>query len=143
VRRLRDPRHEPWLSSHGIEGIIASHDRGFSPRHARKILARVQLAMPTYIYEFLTKDGKPTGKTCEIVHSIKAEALTKHPETGEPVRRIPAVPSIAGKWSDVGGKGNLSNTNLERLGFTKYERKGKGYMERVAGKEGPRSISAD
>ena len=40
-------------------------------------------------------------------------------------------------------KGTLSNKNLERLGFTKYERKGKGYMERVAGKAGPRSISAD
>jgi hypothetical protein len=29
------------------------------------------------------------------------------------------------------------------MGFTKYERKGKGYMERVAGKQGPKSISAD
>jgi hypothetical protein len=29
------------------------------------------------------------------------------------------------------------------MGFTKYERKGSGYMERTAGKEGPPSISAD
>ncbi|NBW90606.1 MAG: FmdB family transcriptional regulator, partial [Gammaproteobacteria bacterium] len=48
-----------------------------------------------------------------------------------------------GKWSDIKGKGALSNKNLERLGFTKYERKGDGYMERVAGKEGPRELHAD
>jgi hypothetical protein len=29
------------------------------------------------------------------------------------------------------------------MGFTKYERKGNGYMERVAGKEGPQTLRAD
>ncbi len=33
--------------------------------------------------------------------------------------------------------------NLSRLGFTKYEKRGDGYMERTAGKEGPKSISLD
>ena len=99
--------------------------------------------MPTYIYEILKKDGSSTGKHFEHVQSMKEEALTKHPQTGEPVRRVPQAPISAGKWSDTKGKAALSNQNLERLGFTKYERKGKGYMERVAGKEGPRSISAD
>ena len=37
----------------------------------------------------------------------------------------------------------MSNKNLERLGFTKYERKGKGYMERTAGKGGPKGLAAD
>lgn len=99
--------------------------------------------MPTYIYEILDKKGEGTGKTFEYVQSMKEDALTKHPETGAPVRRVPQAPMIAGNWSDSANKGKLSNKNLERLGFTKYERKGKGYMERVAGKEGPRSISAD
>lgn len=99
--------------------------------------------MPTYVYEILDKKGEGTGKTFEIVQSIKEDALKKHPETGEPVRRVPQAPMIAGNWSDLKGKGKLSNQNLERLGFTKYERKGKGYMERVAGKEGPKSISAE
>jgi hypothetical protein len=40
-------------------------------------------------------------------------------------------------------KGQLSHANLERLGFTKYEKRGDGYMERTAGTMGPRSISAD
>jgi hypothetical protein len=50
---------------------------------------------------------------------------------------------IAGNWSPLKTKGKLSNSNLERLGFTKYEKKGKGYMERTAGKGGPRSIGAE
>ncbi|MBM4107810.1 MAG: FmdB family transcriptional regulator [Phycisphaerae bacterium] len=99
--------------------------------------------MPIYVYEVLGKDGTPTGETLEVVQSMKDEALTKHPETGRPVRRAIVAPMIAGKWSDTKGKGALSNKNLERLGFTKYERKGKGYMERVAGTRGPKSISAD
>lgn len=99
--------------------------------------------MPIYVYEILDKKGEPTGETFEIVQSMKDDALTKHPETGKPVRRAIVVPNIAGKWSDMKGKSALSNKNLERLGFTKYEKKGSGYMERVAGKEGPSSISAD
>ena len=99
--------------------------------------------MPTYVYEILDKKGSPTGETFEIVQSMKDKALTEQPGTKKPCRRAIVAPTIAGKWSDIKGKGALSNKNLERLGFTKYERKGKGYMERVAGKEGPKSISAD
>ncbi len=99
--------------------------------------------MPIYVYEILDKDGKPTGESFEIHQLMKDKALSKQPETGKPCRRAIVAPNIAGKWSDLKGKSALSNKNLERLGFTKYERKGKGYMERVAGKEGPKSISAD
>lgn len=99
--------------------------------------------MPTYVYEILDERGNGTGRTFEYVQSMKDDALTTHPETGEPVRRVPQAPMIAGDWSPLKTKSKLSNKNLERLGFTKYERKGKGYMERVAGKMGPRSISAE
>jgi predicted nucleic acid-binding Zn ribbon protein len=99
--------------------------------------------MPTYVYEVLDKKGKPTGETFEILQSIKADALTTHPLTGKPVRRAIVAANIAGKWSPLKQKSTLSNKNLERLGFTKYERKGKGYMERTAGSEGPKSIAAD
>lgn len=99
--------------------------------------------MPLYVYEVLNAKGEPTGETFEIFQSMRDAALKKQPDTGKPVRRAITAPTIAGKWSDMKGKSALSNKNLERLGFTKYERKGKGYMERVAGSEGPRSISAD
>lgn len=99
--------------------------------------------MPTYVYEVLDDQGEGTGRFFEAVQPMSEDALTQHPETGEPVRKVPQAPNIAGKWSDMKGKSALSNKNLERLGFTKYERKGDGYMERVAGKEGPPAISAD
>jgi predicted nucleic acid-binding Zn ribbon protein len=99
--------------------------------------------MPIYVYEFLDAEGKPTGETFEHVQSMRDDALTTHPETGAPVRRMITAPNIAGKWSDMKSKSAMSNANLERLGFTKYEKRGDGYMERVAGKEGPKSISAE
>lgn len=99
--------------------------------------------MPTYVYEILDKKGEPTGETFEIVQMMKDGTLTKHPETGAPCRRAIVAPHIAGKWSPVKQKGTLGNKNLERLGFTKYERKGKGYMERTAGTAGPRELRAD
>lgn len=99
--------------------------------------------MPTYVYEILDKQGKPTGETFEIVQSMKEDTLTKQPGTGKPCRRAIVAPHVAGKWSPIKEKNTLSNKNLERLGFTKYERKGKGYMERVAGKEGPQTLGGD
>ena len=99
--------------------------------------------MPTYVYEILDKKGEPTGETFEIFQLMKDEALTKHPETGKPVRRAIVAPAIAGKWSDMKGKSALSDKNLERMGFTKYQRKGQGYMERTAGKFGPKTLGGD
>lgn len=99
--------------------------------------------MPIYVYEILDKKGEGTGQTIEIVQSMKDKALTKDPASGRSIRRIILPPNIAGRWSDLTKSGALSNKNLERLGFTKYERKGKGYMERVAGSEGPQSLSLD
>jgi predicted nucleic acid-binding Zn ribbon protein len=99
--------------------------------------------MPTYVYEILDKKGTPTGETFEVIQSMKEDALTKQPETGKPVRRAIVAPNIAGNWSDMKSKSKLSNKNLERMGFTKYERKGKGYMERTAGKFGPKSLGGD
>jgi predicted nucleic acid-binding Zn ribbon protein len=97
--------------------------------------------VPTYVYEILDKSGEPTGRVFETVHSIKSPALKKHPETGEPLRRAIVAPNLGLGMSKA--KNRMSNKNLAKLGFTKYERKGSGYMERTAGKEGPPSISAD
>jgi len=97
--------------------------------------------LPTYVYDILDKRGEPTGKTVEVVQSIKAAPLTKHPETGEPVRRAIVAPNLGLNMSAA--KARMSNKNLAKLGFTKYERKGSGYMERTAGKEGPRAIGGD
>ena len=99
--------------------------------------------MPTYVYELLDKKGEPTGEAFEVVQPMKDAPLTEQPGTGVACRRAIVAPNIAGKWSDIKGKSALSNKNLERMGFTKYEKRGDGYMERVAGKEGPKSISSE
>ena len=97
--------------------------------------------MPVYVYAYLDDDGNPTDEVFEVVQPMTAKALKIH--EGRAVARVPQAPNIAGKWSDIKGKSALSNENLDRLGFTKYEKKGDGYMERTAGKMGPKSISTE
>jgi hypothetical protein len=97
--------------------------------------------MPTYVYQVITDDGSE-GEVFEVVQKMSDKPLTKHPETGRPVRRIPALPTIPGNWTDHATKQKLSDKNLDRLGFTKYDRAGGGYYEKKAG-QGPNVISAD
>lgn len=98
--------------------------------------------MPTYIYEVLDQEGNGTGEHFECVQMMRDKPLTKHPEDSRPVRRVPAMPTILGKWTDTKSKSTLSDKNLDRLGLTKYERKGNGYFEKSAGK-GPNTLHSD
>ncbi len=91
--------------------------------------------MPTYVYQVINEDGSD-GEMFEVVQSMKEPALNKHPETGQPVRRVIQPPALHTQGD------RLSNKNLDRLGFTKYERAGDGKFEKKAGK-GPNVISAD
>jgi predicted nucleic acid-binding Zn ribbon protein len=91
--------------------------------------------MPTYAYAVIKPDGSD-GEPFEVFHRITDEPLTKHPETGEPVRRLVVAPQVQTQTD----KGRFSKKNLDRLGFTRYERKGSGYYERTAGNQGPDSI---
>ncbi len=43
--------------------------------------------MPIYEYEILSQDGNPKG-IFETMQKMSDPALTRHPLTGEPVRRI-------------------------------------------------------
>ncbi|MHC5007975.1 MAG: FmdB family zinc ribbon protein [Planctomycetota bacterium] len=97
--------------------------------------------MPTYVYEIINEDGSE-GETFEVFQKMSDPPLTEHPETGEPVRRVIQAPNIAGKWSEAGTKKMLSDSNLDRLGFTKYQKMGQGQYEKRAG-AGPQSIDAN
>jgi hypothetical protein len=97
--------------------------------------------MPTYVYQVITDDDTE-GEVFEIVQKMSDPPLKKHPDTGAPVRRIPQAPTIPGQWSDHATKQKLSDKNLDRLGFTKYDKAGGGHFEKKAGK-GPDVISAD
>jgi hypothetical protein len=97
--------------------------------------------MPTYVYQVINDDGSD-GEMFEVVQKMSDQPLTKHPQTGKPVRRVIQPPILPGAWSDHDTKQKLSDKNLDRLGFTKYQRAGDGKFEKKAGK-GPNVISAD
>lgn len=96
--------------------------------------------MPTYVYQVINADGSE-GETFEVFQKMADPPLTRHPETGQPVRRVILAPNIAGRWSDRATKQMLSDKNLDRIGFTKYQRTGKGTYEKRAG-AGPERVDA-
>ena len=99
--------------------------------------------MPTYVYQVITDAADANeGEVFEIVQKMSDPPLTKHPETGQPVRRIPQRPIIPGAGSDHHTNTILKDKNLDRLGFTKYEKAGDGYYEKKAGK-GPDVMHKD
>jgi hypothetical protein len=97
--------------------------------------------MPMYEYVVIQPDGSE-GAPFEVIQSMSAPPLAKHPETGAPVRRIisrTATPKVIGGTRQT--KPDLSDNNLERLGFTKYKKTGGSgsKYEKVTG-EGPSTI---
>lgn len=50
--------------------------------------------MPTYVYKNIE-----TGETYEIKQSMRDEALTVHPDTGAPIKRVLSQPGIAFRGS--------------------------------------------
>jgi len=98
--------------------------------------------MPIYTYEVIGEDGNAV-ETFEVLQNVSDPPLEKHPETGQSVRRIFMPPNISGQHSESATKSRLSDKNLDRLGFTKYQRVGKGYYERRAGSKGPKQITPD
>jgi predicted nucleic acid-binding Zn ribbon protein len=46
--------------------------------------------MPTYVYETIPTRKGATPKRYEFKQSIKDSAFTKHPETGEAIKRVVA-----------------------------------------------------
>ncbi len=89
--------------------------------------------MPIYVYEEVLPDGEG-GERFEILQSMSDPPLEKHPETGGPVRRVFQPPFIAGIFTDLRQKSNLSDRSLEKKGFTKYVQMGDGVYEKRTGK---------
>lgn len=97
--------------------------------------------MPLYRYEIICRDGSP-GETFEVIQGVNEPPFDKHPVSGQPVRRVFGAPHIGGPHSESSVKSTLSDANVERVGFTKYKRVGKGQYERRAGSMGPKQISS-
>ncbi len=97
--------------------------------------------MPIYVYEVITDDDEP-GQVFEVVQRMADPPLTKHPTTGQPVRRIIQPPNLPKTWTDRHAKKMLSDDNIARHGLTRYERGTDGKFNKTAG-AGPDQISSD
>ncbi len=62
--------------------------------------------MTTYVYETISSKAGAKPKYFEIKQSMNDAPLTKHPETGEPIRRV--VLGGFGTLSSKGGSGSSS-----------------------------------
>ena len=96
--------------------------------------------MPIYVYETLPAEGQEPTRF-EVMQRMADPELTTHPETGEPVQRVIMAPALSLKHSSSRQRDILSDDNISRHGFTRYERAGKGTYERTAG-VGPRRIGS-
>jgi len=77
--------------------------------------------MPVYVYQEIRADGSD-GELLEIEQPMSAPTLTKHPVTGAPLRRVYLPTAMASKYTPGQTKKKISNQNVEKAGFTKYER---------------------
>ncbi len=87
--------------------------------------------MPIYVYQIVTPQGD--GAIFEMLQPLHAPALTRKPDTGEPVRRVITAPNLPLRHGGSSLKNHLSSSNLARHGFTRYEREGPGRYVRTAG----------
>lgn len=99
--------------------------------------------MPLYTYQVIGDDGSE-GEIFEYAHKMSDPPLEEHPETGEKVVRVFQAPHIAGYGNERLEKERTSDKNLDRLGFTKYVKNGKGHYEKHVGdSRAPETLSAD
>ena len=91
--------------------------------------------MPIYVYQVTHADGTE-GECFEVEQSMHDEPLTTHPRTGEPVRRVYQAPNLATRYTPGATKTKLEPKNVEKAGFTKYERDQlTGRYHKTAGKD--------
>lgn len=95
--------------------------------------------MPIYEYE-LDIDDDSRQQRFEIFQNMSDEPLTKHPETGQKIRRVISVPSVPRTYHPQSTSKMLSDKNLDRMGFTKYVKTDRGKYEKTAG-AGPDKIN--
>jgi hypothetical protein len=94
--------------------------------------------MPLYMYEEVLPDGSAGDQIFEFIQGIHDPAFTTHPQTGVAIRRKVTAPWMPKAFGKHDKKEQLSDKNLESLGFTKYV-KGKNGYEKTAG-DGPELI---
>ena len=99
--------------------------------------------VPVYSYRVVTPQG--IGEIFEVEQPIASPPLEKHPLTGEKVEPLyESPPNLVKKHSEKSEKRILSPENLQKNGFSRYERDStSGNYNKTAGKDGPDEIPAD
>jgi putative FmdB family regulatory protein len=91
------------------------------------------------IYEYEPDDGKcdQCGGRFETLQRINDPPLTSCPECGKPCHRVFSAFSMVADESKL-----LSQKNLEKHGFTRYEKTGESTYEKTCGK-GPSTLGGE
>ena len=67
---------------------------------------------------------------------MSEETLKTHPKTGNPIRKVFHAPNVVSKYTEGATKSRLSDQNIEKHGFTRYEKdKVTGRYHKTAGKD--------
>lgn len=95
--------------------------------------------MPIYRYVTIPPEGEEP-ESFEVHQRLAEPPLAHHPESGVPVRRVITPSRLLLAHSEQREQQILSDANVERHGFTRYERVGDGTYARTAGTRGPKVI---
>ena len=87
--------------------------------------------MPIYTYQIVTPADD--GAILDIFQPLDTPPLTRHPDTGVPLRKLITAPNLPLKHGNSAEKTKLSDANVARNGFTKDVREGKGRYVKTAG----------
>lgn len=91
--------------------------------------------MPTYVYQEILPDGSD-GEAFEYIQRMADTPLKTHPRTGNPVRKVFHAPNVSSKYTEGSTKNKLTDENVEKHGFTRYEKdKVTGRYHKTAGKD--------
>ncbi len=86
--------------------------------------------MPVYVYAIVDDSGVKRDHF-EIRQRMSDPTLTHHPETGEPVVRVPQVPAVLTRGGRTGDTSSVEG--LVKRGFTRYENAGDGKYVKTGG----------
>lgn len=91
--------------------------------------------MHTYSYQEILPDGTD-GACFEVVQRMSDPPLKFHPQTGNAVRKVFVAPNLPQRYTEAATKSKLTNENVEKHGFTRYEKdKVTGKYHKTAGKD--------
>lgn len=91
--------------------------------------------MPTYLYQEILPDGTE-GDCFEVVQRMSDPPLKTHPTSGNPVEKVFVAPNLPNKYTEGETNKKLTNENVEKHGFTRYEKdKLTGLYHKTAGKD--------